>query len=110
MRMAEKSNASDLMDVRRAAALAGCHPETVRRWVWSGRLAARRRGNRLLVARDDVEALAGDKARAVISLATWAERAATHDDGETPRRRSAADLVIEDRAHRSRSTISGARR
>jgi excisionase family DNA binding protein len=112
MVMAEKSNASDLVDVRRAAALAGCHPETVRRWVWSGRLAARRRGNRLLVARDDVEALAEDKTRTVISLATWAERAraATQDDGESPRRRSAADLVIEDRAHRSRSTISGARR
>jgi len=47
-----------------------------------------------------------------MSLATWAERAraATHDGDESPRRRSAADLVIEDRAHRSRSTISGARR
>src|SRR2546427_8667232 len=106
MLVAEKSNANrerELVDVRQAAALSGRHPETVRRWVWSGRLAARRRGNRLLLARDDVEALAGDKARTVISLATWAERAcaATQHDGESPRRRSAADLVIEDRAHRS---------
>lgn len=113
--MAEESNANlegDFVDVRRAAALAGRHPETVRRWVWSGRLAARRRGNRLLVARDDVEALAGDTARTVISLATWAERArqAARHDGESPRRSSAADLVIEDRMHRSRTTSSGARR
>jgi hypothetical protein len=113
--VAKKSNASledDFVDVRRAAALAGRHPETVRRWVWSGRLAAQRRGNRLLVARDDVEALAGDKARTVISLATWAERAsaAARHDGETPRRRSAADLVIEDRMHRTRPNSSGAGR
>ncbi len=44
----QRTDAEDLLDVRRAAALAGRHPETVRRWVWSGRLAARRQGNRLL--------------------------------------------------------------
>lgn len=113
--MTKKSNTSlerDFVDVRRAAALAGRHPETVRRWVWSGRLQARRRGNRLFVASDDVEALAGDKARTVISLATWAERAraAAQHEGESPRRRSAADLVIEDRMHRSRPTSSRAGR
>ena len=39
---------ADFVDVRQAAALIGRHPETIRRWVWSGRIAARRRGNRLL--------------------------------------------------------------
>jgi excisionase family DNA binding protein len=40
-----------------AASLAGCAPETVRRWIRSGRLPARRDGPRLLVERTDVEAL-----------------------------------------------------
>ncbi|MHB8458577.1 MAG: helix-turn-helix domain-containing protein [Candidatus Limnocylindrales bacterium] len=47
----------ELLEVRRAAAPVGRHPETVRRWVWSGRLAARCSGHRLLVARADIEAL-----------------------------------------------------
>jgi hypothetical protein len=42
---------ADMIDVRCAAALVRRHPETVRRWVWSGRLAAQRQGNRLLMAR-----------------------------------------------------------
>lgn len=93
----------DLLNVRSAAALAGRHPETVRRWVWSGRLPALRRGNRLLVSRGDVEALAAERAQPVLSLATWADRArvaleqATFDGPA----RSAADLVIEDRRQRS---------
>jgi excisionase family DNA binding protein len=87
----------DMLDVRHAAQLIGRHPETVRRWVWSGRLASRRQGNRLLVARADVEALAGHLDRRVASLAAWAERAAAaRGDAGT-----AADLVIEDRNRRS---------
>lgn len=96
----------ELLDVRRAATLAGRHPETVRRWVWSGRLPAQRRGNRLLVARADVEALAGNAAKSATTLAEWAEHARAVSQSTTPgpRRRSAADLVIEDRARRSQST------
>lgn len=91
----------DLIDVRRAALLVGRHPETVRRWVWSGRLAARRQGNRLLVARGDVEALAG-AGRAASSLAEWAARAQAGRPGRAERRaRSAAGLVLEDRRQRS---------
>lgn len=94
----------ELLDVRRAAALVGRHPETVRRWVWSGRIAARRQGNRLLVARTDLEALAGGADRRVGSLAAWAKRAraAREPAGASGSGRSAADLVIEDRAERSR--------
>lgn len=89
--------------MRRAAALVGRHPETVRRWVWSGRLPAQRRGNRLLVARADVEALAASEGGAATSLAAWAEsartfQAATASSGSAG---SAADLVLEDRRLRS---------
>ncbi len=99
----------DLLDVRRAATLAGRHPETVRRWVWSGRLPARRRGNRLLVAREDVEALAAESGRPALTLEAWTHRARaaleqTTVDGPAS---SAADLVIEDR--RERSETAGAR-
>jgi len=46
-----------LIDVRHAAVLVGRHPETIRRWVWSGRLAAQRRGRRLLVERSEVQSV-----------------------------------------------------
>jgi excisionase family DNA binding protein len=85
-----------MLDIRSAAALVGRHPETLRRWVWSGRLAARREGRRLLVARDDVERLAGAGSR---DLAGWAARARTLQSPAGGR--SAAELVLEDRAARS---------
>jgi hypothetical protein len=97
-----RAGAQDLLDVRRAAALVGRHPETIRRWVWSGRLAARREGNRLLMARRDVEALA-KKGVNVAGLAEWADhaRAARAISGASRSGGSAAELVIEDREHRS---------
>jgi excisionase family DNA binding protein len=100
-----------MIDVRGAAALVGRHPETVRRWVWSGRLTARRQGNRLLIARADVEALAS-KGRAPTSLAEWADRAHAAREGAGGRSSgsSAAELVIEDRARRSRPTEARAGR
>ena len=45
------------MTVSEAAALAGCTEETVRRWVRAGRLEARRDGPRLLLYREQVEAM-----------------------------------------------------
>lgn len=100
----------DLLDVRHAAAVAGRHPETVRRWVWSGRLPALRRGNRLLVARGDVEALVAGSAQPVLSLAAWADRAraALEQSPGDGRIGSAADLVIEDRRQRSDATAARA--
>ena len=92
---------SEMLEVRAAARLVGRNPETVRRWVWSGRLTARRRGNRLLVARRDVEALAGG-GEGRVSLAAWADRAGKTREALRATRRgsSAADLVIADRARR----------
>lgn len=98
------STGADMIDVRCAAALVRRHPETVRRWVWSGRLAAQRQGNRLLMARADVEAVAASEGRALTSLAAWADRAraAREATGARVSGSSAAELVIEDRAQRSR--------
>jgi len=99
-----------MIDVRDAAALVGRHPETVRRWVWSGRLVARREGGRLLVARDDVEALARHQP-AVLTLVQWAERARIARGTVRPGSgRTAADLVIEDRAARSGAQVARAGR
>jgi len=101
----------EMLDVRSAAALAGRHPETIRRWVWSGRIPAKRHGNRLLVARDDVEALSGRMERAPISLCEWVERArrARPTMSANGVYRSAADLVIEDRVARSQAEARAGR-
>lgn len=87
------------------------HPETIRRWVWSGRLAAPRQDNRLLMARADVEAMASQRG-AVISLTEWADRAAAarHAAGADGSGPSAAELVIEDRSSRAREPGAGAGR
>jgi len=95
----------DMVDVREAAQLAGRTPETVRRWVWSGRLTARRHGNKLLIARTDLEALmSGGSAAPAQSLAAWAEgverRRRSGTLGPTTRGSSAAALVLHDRSDR----------
>jgi excisionase family DNA binding protein len=92
----------DLIDVRQAAALTARHPETVRRWVWSGRLPARRQGNRLLMTRRDVMGLAGARRRSEMSLGAWADRVevALRESARTETPRSAADLILEDRERR----------
>jgi hypothetical protein len=101
---ASASPGLEMLDVRAAAALARRNPETVRRWVWSGRLAAQRRGRRILVARRDVEALAGESTRNPVSLSEWAQRAqASRTHAGAGPAASAADLVLEDRAARSAS-------
>lgn len=92
----------DLLDIREAALLTGRHPETVRRWVWSGRLRRHSRGRRLLVERAELVALCGLDRASGPTLAQWRDRArafrAESIDGRAPR--SAADLVIADRSER----------
>jgi excisionase family DNA binding protein len=51
------SNEDDLMTVREVARACQRSEETVRRWIWSGKLRARKLGNQLFVKREDVEAL-----------------------------------------------------
>jgi hypothetical protein len=92
--------AADELDIKAAARVAGRTAETIRRWVWSGRLSARKRGNRLVVARGDVEALAGGGERLQLSLAEWAKLAEAALRGRRGPYKSAADLVIEERRRR----------
>ncbi len=96
----------EMVDVRDAAALADRTPETIRRWVWSGRLTARRDGNRLLLRKSDVEQLArrgngeAAPASASLTLTEWWEETRRLVGPGSPGV-SAADLVLEDRAERS---------
>ncbi len=100
-----------LIDTNRAATLVGRHPETIRRWVWSGRLAARRQGRRILVAESDVRALVAPGIQDA-SLREWAERARTSRAtlSTTGSGASAADLIIDDRLLRSREATKRAGR
>jgi excisionase family DNA binding protein len=91
------------LDVAAAAAVAGRSTETVRRWVWSGRLRAHKRGNKLLIARADLDRLldsSGISSR--MSLADWIAAVESSGLKNGARRESAADLVQEDRRARSR--------
>lgn len=91
--------------MRDAAALVGRAPETIRRWVWSGRLAARKKGNRLIVRRDDLVRAAGRMdAEGPPGLAAWAERAQRWRDSRDPvagADESAVDILLAERSRRA---------
>lgn len=85
----------DVLDVREAADYVGRTPETVRRWVWSGRVSALRRGNRLLIARAELDAAVSDQGPDRLTLREWAESTCRRGTDATV---TAASLVLEDRA------------
>jgi Helix-turn-helix domain len=88
-----------LVDVNAAAALTGRAPETIRRWVWAGRLPAQRRGRKLVVDRRDVLRLATGTARTP-TLAQWRKLVLRHHRDSRPAAQtgaSAVDLVLADR-------------
>ncbi|MBA2509562.1 MAG: helix-turn-helix domain-containing protein [Nocardioidaceae bacterium] len=89
-------------NVREAAALAHRTPETIRRWVWSGKLPARRQGNRLLIRREDLDRLLGgaeQTAAGPLALAEWAELVERTLGPGRPGA-SARDLIQQDRRDR----------
>ncbi len=90
-----------MIDVKEAAGLVARTPETIRRWVWSGRLQAERQGRRLLVSRDDVLRMGGRSADGAqpLTLREWAveARLAQEAGGGAV---TASDLVVADRAAR----------
>jgi hypothetical protein len=89
----------EMLEIREAAALVRRTPETVRRWVWSGRLHARTSADRLLVVRAEVERMVAEVPRP-LTLAEWADQAqAVLGPGEPGT--TASDLVLSDRAARS---------
>lgn len=100
------------LSVREAAQRVGRAEETVRRWIWSKRLPARKVGNSYRVLVRDLDALASttgvpeQRSRRPSldrpSLAEWLDEVARwRETTGLPPRASAADLVIEDRAERS---------
>jgi excisionase family DNA binding protein len=95
----------EMLDVREAADAVGRTPETIRRWVWSGRLEATKEGNRLLVRRSDITDLATTSGQTESAsgaprptLADWHARLRAGKDTGTAT--TAADLVWGDRAGR----------
>lgn len=92
----------EIIDVREAADITGRTPETVRRWVWAGRIQARKSGNRLLLDRSEVLATI-DGAPGLAASLTLAEWVGLADARDSRGRRgaTASDLVLADRAGRS---------
>jgi len=94
--------AADELDVIAAASVAGRSAETVRRWVWSGRLRAHKRGNKLLIDRSDLERLiTSSGGRKSLTLAEWLESVEQSALKSGATAQSAADLVLADRRARS---------
>ena len=84
--------------VREAAGLVGRWPETIRRWVWSGPLQAERDGRRTLVSSSEVRALAEERGGGPhLRLSEWVAEARRALGQPGSPRRSAADLVLDDR-------------
>jgi excisionase family DNA binding protein len=93
---------SEEVDVVAAAAIAGRSAETVRRWVWSGRLRAHKRGNKLLISRADLERLLrSDGGASRPTLAEWLNEVQQSGLKAAATAASAADLVLMDRRARS---------
>lgn len=94
------------LTVRQAARRVGRAEETVRRWIWSGRLPARKHGNIYIVYADDVDAVAAgghfDRERTgerqPVGMTEWLEDLARWKATLSDQRRSTAiDLWRENR-------------
>jgi len=93
---------SDELTINAAAALVERSPETVRRWVWSGRLKARKSGRHLLLPRAEVEALrASAPSNKRLTLPEWGALAERVLNRRGEGGRSASDLVLEERSRRT---------
>lgn len=91
----------EMVDVHEAADLVRRTPETVRRWVWSGRIAAVKKGQKLFVPRQALLTAAGAPRESVDpdrpTLEAWATQLAKAPSGS---RSTARELVLDDRARR----------
>ncbi|MBA2531620.1 MAG: helix-turn-helix domain-containing protein [Nocardioidaceae bacterium] len=97
------------LTVRQVAERVGRTEETVRRWIWAGRLPATKRGNVLFVDEDDLPATAirprgsherasGESSQQSLTFMDWGRQVEAWRATTGPSTGSAADLVIEDRA------------
>lgn len=90
----------EMVGVRDAARLVGRTPETIRRWVWSGRLQATKQGNQLFIRRADLPITElGVPSETNLDLRGWAEVALSRPSATSGA--TAADLVLDDRAERA---------
>ena len=69
------SHLEELVSVREASTQSGRNMETVRRWIWSGRLPAHKLGNQLFIKRSDLEAFLKDANRQKDHRSRFMERA-----------------------------------
>ena len=54
------TESEQLLPVREAARRCGRTPETVRRWIWDGKLPAQKLGNQLFIRLTDLDRMRGD--------------------------------------------------
>ena len=88
-----------MVDVREAAELSRRTPETIRRWVWSGRVNSVKNGNKLFVRRDDVAATSDVRTdEPTLTLRAWVKLLPKDSDATGV---SARDLVLQDRDARA---------
>lgn len=68
--------AEELVTVRKAAKESKRNMETVRRWIWSGKLPAQKLGNQLFIKKSDWETFLKNTNRQKGDRSTFIERAA----------------------------------
>lgn len=103
---------ADELTVREAARRVGRSDETIRRWIWSGKLPARKLGNTYRLLARDVDTVARgapapprpdeDRPAHQPSLGDWLDRVEEWQAGNgITKRQGAWRLVVQDRAERS---------
>lgn len=90
----------EMVDVHEAARLVRRTPETIRRWVWSGRLPATKQGQKLFIPRRALlaESTAEELEPNRPTLRQWATEVAR--SRQAPTQVTARELVLDDRASR----------
>ena len=69
------SRLEELVSVRQASKESGRNMETVRRWIWSGKLPAQKLGNQLFIKRSDLETFLKDTNKQKADRFRFIERA-----------------------------------
>src|SRR5215468_5955848 len=97
------------LTVREAAQRVGRAEETIRRWIWSGRLGARKRGNVYYVREGELDAASGMPAAAAQrppepgpTLSEWVREVEQwHSRSGFAQRGSAVEILLAERAERA---------
>lgn len=92
----------DFISIREAAKECGKHPETIRRWVWHGKLNAKKLGNQLFVEKNELISLCSS--RKVESLSRSAAIKKAWELSESIFRRTGENIDIIEALDRSRDS------